>query len=228
MLTRDFAAALPNAVVFDIEYRLAPMHRFPAAVEDCWQAYAWLVLNVEKVFGIKYKKLIVMGDSAGGTLALCMTAMAIERNFKVPDFVMPLYPATSISHEHFYPSLINLMDDFILTTKAILFIMKVYMPEGQPLEGSTNPYLSPSKISDEVLAKFPPIKIITGGIDPLRDDSVLLLHRLLKNKAQASIIEMKNMPHGFLSLGNKKKGEITSVDKAKNIVFDILKQVCTH
>ena len=66
--------------------------------------------------------------------------------------------------------------------------------------GSDSDDLSPGICaSDASLAKFPPTRLILAGVDPLKDDGIFFLHRLLKNKVDASALEMKLMPHGFLS-----------------------------
>ena len=77
--------------------------------------YTWIVLNVKKVFGIDYKKIILTGDSAGGNLAISLCLMAIARKFRVPDYMMPMYPSAIASCETFWPSLLNSFDDVILS-----------------------------------------------------------------------------------------------------------------
>lgn len=63
--------------IFSIDYKLAPQYAFPEALNDCWQAYYWLVLNAEKQLGIKPKAVILSGDSAGANLCLAVSLMAI-------------------------------------------------------------------------------------------------------------------------------------------------------
>ena len=60
--------------IFSFDYRLAPEHPFPQALDDCWQMYNWLVDNAEEYFGIRPKKIVMVGDSAGGNLILCKMA----------------------------------------------------------------------------------------------------------------------------------------------------------
>ena len=89
--TRPFATRT-DCPVFSVDYRLAPDHPFPAAVEDCWQAYYWIVCHAESQLGIKTSKYILTGDSAGGNLVITVTIMAIEKGFSVPDLLVPAYP----------------------------------------------------------------------------------------------------------------------------------------
>ena len=113
--TRLWAKLMPKTVVCSLDYRLAPESRFPAQLDDCWQAYYWIVLNCEKVFGFNPKKIIMVGDSAGGNLILSLTLMTIERGFRKPDGIVPCYAATLCSEEEFFPSLLFSVDDCILT-----------------------------------------------------------------------------------------------------------------
>ena len=101
--------------VFSIDYRLCPNNLFPDQIDDVWQAYFWLINNVKQVFGIDFKKVILTGDSAGGNLILVMTLIAIQKKFRVPDSIMPCYPLTNVSKEIFLPSILNSIDDPILS-----------------------------------------------------------------------------------------------------------------
>lgn len=78
--------------IVSIDYRLSPQYQFPAALNDCWQVYHWLVENAESHLGITPKKIVVVGDSAGGNLAAALTVMAIKRNYRIPDGVILAYP----------------------------------------------------------------------------------------------------------------------------------------
>jgi hormone-sensitive lipase len=78
--------------IFSIDYRLSPQYQFPSALNDCWQVYYWLVKNAESHYGINPKKIIIVGDSAGGNLAAAITVMAITRGFRVPDGLILAYP----------------------------------------------------------------------------------------------------------------------------------------
>jgi acetyl esterase/lipase len=75
--TKIWAKMIKRAIICSIDYRLAPKSRFPCQLEDVWQAYFWLVINCKDYFGFTPKRVIVVGDSAGGNLALSITSMAI-------------------------------------------------------------------------------------------------------------------------------------------------------
>jgi hormone-sensitive lipase len=115
----------------------------------------WIVLNAKSRFGINFKRVIMCGDSAGGNLIIAMTLMAVNRKFRVPDAIFPFYPSTVSSREKFWPSLINSMDDPLLSYSMLYMISKSYGPtqEEHAFLGSTNQYMSPGLCSsDETLA----------------------------------------------------------------------------
>jgi hormone-sensitive lipase len=81
-----------NTVIFTVEYRLAPQYKYPAGLDDAWQAYYWLITEGEKQLGVKMKYVILAGDSAGGNLALAVTLRCIRTQFRIPDGLLLAYP----------------------------------------------------------------------------------------------------------------------------------------
>jgi hypothetical protein len=92
--------------IFSIDYRLAPENPYPAALNDVWQAYYWIITYCRSKLGIAPKKVFVAGDSAGGNLTYALTNLAIASGFKVPDMILPHYPAMIMSSTMFSPSLL--------------------------------------------------------------------------------------------------------------------------
>lgn len=103
-----------NIPVFSIDYRLSPKYAFPAALNDVWQTYHWLVENAESKLGIKPNKIILVGDSAGGNLAAACAVMAITRGYRKPDGLILAYPGLNLSNKNFTPSVLLALDDPIL------------------------------------------------------------------------------------------------------------------
>jgi acetyl esterase/lipase len=166
-------------------------------------------LNAKKVYDIDWKKLILTGDSAGGNLCIVMTLMAINRKFKRPDFLMPMYPTTISSKEVFWPSMLNSFDDIILSYTMLHLMMGSYSPKSSEHRflGTHNQYMSPGLCaSDECLGQFPITRLFLAGVDPLKDDGVNFLFRLLKNKVNVKGFDFRLMPHGFLSYTFPVKG----------------------
>lgn len=79
--------------MFSINYRKAPENPFPSAVDDVWQAYNWLLNYSDKYFRIKkIKKVLVIGDSAGGNLAITLNNLTIMNNIQLPLYTIAFYP----------------------------------------------------------------------------------------------------------------------------------------
>ena len=152
-------------------------------------------------FGIRYKKVILTGDSAGGNLMLAITTMAIERGFRVPDGIMPSYPNTAATSSIFWPSLMTALDDQILSCSLLILVSKAIIPEGEhKFIGLKNQYISPGLCaSDETLSKFPPTRLVLAGICPLKDEGLALFNRLLQNGVNATCKEFRLLPHAFLN-----------------------------
>ena len=143
-----------------------------------WQVYHWLIENARSKLGINPKKIILIGDSAGGNLAAALTIMAINRGYRVPDGLLLAYPALNLSRTNFNPSLLLALDDPILPFPFLKMCLESYI--GDSADPSISPYLSPSLASDEVLSKFPKTRIMVAGNDPLRDESFKFTLRLAK------------------------------------------------
>lgn len=182
--------------IFSIDYRLAPEHPYPAAINDVWQAYYWIVNNCESHFGIKPSKIFVAGDSAGGNLTVSLTMLAIEKHFRVPDLILPVYPALNLSIRNFSPSLILSLDDFILPSSFLMLCLELYVKDGDPKKDH---FLSPGIWPDNVLQKFPPCRIMIAGNDPLRDEWYKFTLRLINNQVDIKAKEFIWFPHGFLN-----------------------------
>jgi hormone-sensitive lipase len=107
-----------NIPIFSIDYRLAPKNPFPDALNDCWQVYYYLIERGGYDLGINGgkppKKVILVGDSAGGNLVAAITIMAIQRNYRVPDGIILAYPGLNLQKSDFSPSLLLSLDDPIL------------------------------------------------------------------------------------------------------------------
>jgi len=209
-------------VLFAIDYKLAPTVKYPYIFDEVWQAYFWIITQAEKEFGLKLNTVLVAGDSAGGNLAMALTLRAIHSNFRVPDGLLLGYPALNLSISSFTPSLLTSMDDLILTYSFLNVCISSYIPPDA--DPTKDPYLSPSLVTDEDLKKFPPIRIMSAGMDPLRDESYKLMYRLIKLKKDARMIEYRMLPHGFwsfYSVHNLKEFEI-SLDSAVNAITELI------
>ncbi|MGN6532967.1 MAG: alpha/beta hydrolase [Ginsengibacter sp.] len=164
-----------GAIVFATDYRVAPEHRFPAAVNDSYNAFKWISENAE-TFGGDTSKLLLMGNSAGANLVAVISHMAKKENLNnriklqvmngLPADLRPQNMETSMSYQQ------NALGYF--QTKALCyFAVENYAP-GQV----DNPEVSPILFKD--FSGLPPAVIINAEFDPLRDDGVLYASKLRK------------------------------------------------
>ena len=182
--------------VFSIDYRLAPASKFPDALNDCWQAYLWIIKYAQKYLNFSFKKIILEGDSAGGNFWYGVTSLSIQRQVKSPDGIMFIYPASSWSIDSFAPSVMGSLDSVMLNISYIKIILEFYT--GESLEVQRHYLVSPKFTPDDILAKFPPWRFMIGGIDPLRDETLRTALRLIKQEVDVKILEYRYCLHGFM------------------------------
>ena len=185
--------------VFSLDYRLAPDYPHPIPLNDCWQAYLWIVYYAREQLQLKFDKIIMCGDSAGGNLILGITHLAIMTKCRIPDGLVPIYPGLSLDRTHFVPSMIDCLDDAMLNVALLDFFLHSYDSQNN---ASKDFLLSPSIIPDELLLKngipiFPPVRFVISD-DPLRDECILYLIKLWKLGIDAKVIEYQDQMHGFL------------------------------
>ena len=86
----------------------------------------WIIKHAKSALGIDFKRVVLVGDSAGGSLILALTLMSIDRGFKVPDAIVPIYPAGIQSYDAFWPSQLAAIDDPILSASFSMLCLKAY------------------------------------------------------------------------------------------------------
>ena len=194
--TRKWANAL-GLPVFSIDYRLAPEHKFPSALDDCWQAYYWLVNYSSKFLGIKDPKIILAGDSAGGNLAAALTIKLISAGYRVPDGLFLAYPAVNLIKERFSFSLVQSLDDMLVPHTFLKLCLESYLEDSSAAEH--NPLISPLVAPDDVLEMFPPVRMMVGTKDPLHDDVLRFCERLLDCGVDVELKVYEGLIHGGLN-----------------------------
>ncbi|CDW72983.1 hormone sensitive [Stylonychia lemnae] len=102
--------------VFSIDYSLAPKSPFPEPVNDCFQAYYWIMTQAKHQLGIDPQNVVLTGDSAGGHLVCAVVILAILRGFQLPTSIVLHYPALMLDLNSFFPSTLIALDDPILST----------------------------------------------------------------------------------------------------------------
>lgn len=194
-----------GVVVIAVDYRLAPEHPFPAAVDDCYSATAWIASNAVAL-GIDNRRLAVGGDSAGGGLATVMTLMA-RRGGPALTFQILVYPVTDLRAES--ESYSKYADGYLLTRSTMRWFIAQYAPTPDDVrDWRASPLLAPS------VDGVPPALVITAGLDPLRDEGEAYAHRLEEAGVTVDYLCLGGMVHGFLTMGGK-------IDTANRVVSHI-------
>ena len=175
-----------GAVVVSVDYRLAPRHRFPAAVEDCYAALLWAAENAA-ILGAG-GKIGVMGESAGGNLSAVMCLLARDRGGPAISHQVLLYPATDMTS--IKPAAAN--TPFISGPEMRAF-RQHYLGEADPGDIRASPLLAGDH------SGLPPALIQVGEHDPLREDGVRYAAALRDAGVPARLTEYVGMPHGYLN-----------------------------
>ena len=181
-----FAAALSNATgcrVLMLEYRLAPEHPYPAAIDDCLAAYRALVEAPEG------GPVAVMGDSAGGSLTLVTLMRARDAGLPLPGCAVLLSPVTDITFSG--PSVrYNALADPMFSPASMELLHDIYCPGHE----RGHPLLSPL-FGD--WAGLPPLHFVAGSTEMLLDDSVRAHDRARQAGTTATIDVWPGLPHVF-------------------------------
>ena len=150
--------------VYGIDYRLAPEHPFPAALDDCIAAYRGLLDK-----GIAAKSIIVAGDSAGGNLTLTTALKLKDLGLEQPAALICLSPATDM--EGFESRRSNMRSDAMFTAQMFPTVGPLYCRDADPL----HPHISPWRGD---VSGLPPTLIQCSAIEMLRDDSVYMADKM--------------------------------------------------
>lgn len=183
-----------GAVVVSVDYRLAPAHRFPAAVEDCYETLTWVAGHAAE-FGGDPARIAVMGDSAGGNLAAVVTLMAREQAGPAIAHQTLIYPATDLTEgiQHTASYLGN-------TRGIVLSNAEMHIFRGHYLDEDVNRgdwRISPLHAPE--LSRLPPATVVVAGLDPLHDAGVAYADALRAAGVPVTVADYPQMPHGFLS-----------------------------
>jgi acetyl esterase len=182
-----------GALVVSVDYRLAPEHPYPAAVEDAYDATCWVAEHAANL-GASPDKLIVMGDSAGGNLATVVSLMARELMGPQLASQVLIYPAVDFS-EGFRSK--QLYDDTpLLSRRDMDYFRALYIQQPADLK---DPYAAPLLADD--FSNLPPALILTAEYDPLSDEGKAYADRLRASGNRVTFVCYPGMPHGFLSFG---------------------------
>jgi acetyl esterase len=181
-----------GAVVVSVDYRLAPEHRYPAAVRDADLAVAWATGHGAEQLGFDPARVTIGGDSAGGNLA-AVAALHAPGAVRAQLLVYPVLDAAMDTDSY------RAFGDVpLLTSDAVAFCWRTYLgAEDSPL--GAEPDASPLRAED--LSGAPPAYIAVAGHDVLRDEGVAYARALQAAGVAATLREFEDMTHGFIRWG---------------------------
>ncbi len=183
-----------GCVVIAVDYRLAPEHKFPAGLEDCYAATKWAGENAAALGGDS-SHIAVGGDSAGGTLATAVAILAHRRGGPRLCFQLLFYPAISSANDT--PSQKEFADDgFVLSRGDMNWFWERYL--NSPADAK-NPLACPQAADAKELAALPPALVETASHDPLRDEGEAYAERMRKAGVSVVASRYDGVTHGFVS-----------------------------
>jgi acetyl esterase len=184
-----------DAVVVAPDYRLAPEHPFPAAVDDAWAALTWAVTSAAGL-GADPTRTCLLGESAGGTLAAVTARRAIDEGLPGDARVVHqalVYPPVDLTEALARtPSYGEHHDAAIGSAAALRRFRSAYLgPHGDPSDPRCSPALAEA-------AGLPPTCVVLAGHDPLRDAAAAYADTLAAAGTPVRVVDAPGMPHGFL------------------------------
>ena len=202
---RRFSAA-SGLILASLEYRLAPEHPFPAALDDSIEALSWIGEHANAL-GADPKKIVVMGSSAGGNLAAVLAATeGIGQDSPIVHQVL-IYPVLDSRLEH--PSFTENATGMYLTSRQMRWYWDQYVPD--PADRA-DPRVSPAHTPS--LAGLPSATVVVAEHDPLRDEGREYAARLKADGVAVEFLEFPGQIHGFLAMS----GVIGGAEEALDLV----------
>ncbi len=186
-----------DVVVISVHYRLAPEHRYPAAVDDALAAFAWLREHATDI-GADPNRLAVCGDSAGGTLAAIVSQRAREANVHLRAQLL-LYPVTDLAGA--YPSQEEHAHTHPIPRHVLDWFWSLYLGSDWESDAALrrDPHVSP--LHAQNFDGLAPAFVLTAGLDPLRDEGNAYARRLADAGVETTQLCAMGTVHGYLRLG---------------------------
>lgn len=182
-----------GAVVVAVDYRLAPEHKYPAALEDSEDATRWTAANAAAL-GIDPTRLVIAGDSAGANMATVIAVRAQDAGGPALALQVLVYPVTNLFSRD-TPSHAEFAEDHFLTASTMDWFMTHFL--SRP-EDARDPHASPAFLED--LRGLPPALVITAECDPLCDEGEAYARRMQDAGVPVTLTRYAGMMHPFLTL----------------------------
>ncbi|MDT0634471.1 alpha/beta hydrolase [Spectribacter hydrogenoxidans] len=200
-----------GCVTIAVDYRLAPEHPYPAAVEDCYAALEWAAANAGEI-GADASRIAVSGDSAGGTLATVCAMLARDNNGPKISYQALVYPVTQTKTGGF-PSYDKYGEGHLLTNRAMDYFRKHYLDgASEPLDFRVDP------LNHGRLADLPPALVLVAGFDPLHDEGIAYAEKMNEAGVHVVVADYPSVAHGFFMMGGALEASRQAVDQAAGAV----------
>ncbi len=206
-----------KCVVVSVGYAQAPEHKWPAAPNDAYAAYKWVLENTVLIGG-DLMSVAVAGESAGGNLAAVVTLMARDNQLPPPVHQLLIYPVTDLENGFNSPSARENVNAAPLNTAMLDWFYSHYLPEG---EDRKQAYISPLYAN---LSDLPTATIILAEIDPLRSDGEQYAAKLGHEGVQVNLKKFAGVTHEFFGLD----GLVTEATDAVKFAAENLHYAFTH
>lgn len=198
-IARSLAVAT-QSVVISVDYRLAPRHPYPAAIDDAYAALLWASENASSL-GADGSRLMVAGDSAGGNLAAVSALRARDENGPKIAAQLLYYPATDLAggtpgeEREQWVNTLKFQNGYIFTTESLRKFRDAYCGNEDDTSIAS---LSPARADN--LGELPPTFLATAGFDPLTDGANLYGDRFKQAGGELTQAHYPEMIHGFLGV----------------------------
>lgn len=197
-----------GACVFSIDYRLAPEHKFPDAVEDCLMSYLWLLKQ-----GMEPSKIVITGISAGGTLALSTLLSLRDNEVELPRAAVCMSPVVNMLFEG-HSMVTNRGKDWI-TQERLEKSRKVYLKGNNLTQALASPLYAD-------LQGLPPIMIQVGSRELILDDVIKFYEKAVESEVEISFELWKDMFHSFQIFSSSIEEGQNALDNAGMYIIKML------
>jgi len=199
-----------QCIVISVDYRLAPEHKYPAAIDDAWAATQWVAANAKSVGGDE-NRIAIGGDSAGGNLAAVVCLRAKTASAPPLLFQLLIYPATEMNC--IFPSHEEFGKGYRLTNDLIDWFYTHYFSPQDDLG-----HWQASPLNADNHCDLPPAFVLSAGFDPLQDENTAYVGKLKKAGVVVKHSHYETMMHGFITMPGV-------LDKAKAAISECAKEL---
>jgi acetyl esterase len=207
-------AKTSQCLVVAVDYRLAPEHPYPAAIEDAYAATCWAADNAVSLHADP-KRLAVIGDSAGGALATVVSMMARDKGGPEISLQVLIYPITDYNFDT--PSYSKNAQGYMLSRELMQWFWNHYLED---ITVAGHPYVSPLRAQN--LDGLPQAMILTAEYDPLCDEGRAYAHKLQANGIDTTYSHYEGMIHGFIRMTTRLDQAQKALEEVSNKIKSVL------